>query len=71
MNAFRSHKCDELTARNDGDTVKLCGWVHRVRDHGGILFIDLRDHYGFTQILADPDSKAFSEVEKIRAEWCI
>ena len=71
MNAFRSHRCDELTARNDGDNVKLCGWVHRVRDHGGILFIDLRDHYGFTQILADPDSKAFSAVEKVRAEWCI
>ena len=71
MNAFRSHRCDELTARNDGDNVKLCGWVHRVRDHGGILFIDLRDHYGFTQILADPDSKAFSAVEKVRAESCI
>ena len=71
MNAFRSHRCDELTARNDGDNVKLCGWVHRVRDHGGILFIDLRDHYGFTQILADPDSKAFRAVEKVRAEWCI
>ncbi len=71
MNAFRSHRCDELTAKNEGDNVKLCGWVHRVRDHGGILFIDLRDHYGFTQILADPDSKAFSAVEKVRAEWCI
>jgi aspartyl-tRNA synthetase len=71
MNAFRSHRCEELTAKNDGDNVKLCGWVHRVRDHGGILFIDLRDHYGFTQILADPDSKAFSAVEKVRAEWCI
>ena len=71
MNAFRSHRCDELTVSNEGDIVKLCGWVHRVRDHGGILFIDLRDHYGFTQILADPDSKAFKDVEKVRAEWCI
>jgi len=71
MNAFRSHNCDELNASNDGDLVRLSGWVHRVRDHGGILFIDLRDHYGFTQILADPDSKAFSSVEKVRAEWCI
>jgi aspartyl-tRNA synthetase len=49
----------------------LSGWVHRVRDHGGILFIDLRDHYGFTQVLADPDSKVFSEIEKVRSEWCI
>ena len=71
MNAFRSHNCDELNASNDGDFVRLSGWVHRVRDHGGILFIDLRDHYGFTQILADPDSKAFSNVEKVRSEWCI
>ena len=71
MNEFRSHNCDELNASNNGDFVKLSGWVHRVRDHGGILFIDLRDHYGFTQIIADPDSKAFTEVETVRAEWCI
>ena len=71
MNGFRSHNCDELNACNDGDLVRLSGWVHRVRDHGGILFIDLRDHYGFTQILADPDSKAFKSVEKVRSEWCI
>ena len=68
MNAFRSHNCDELNASNDGELVRLSGWVHRVRDHGGILFIDLRDHYGFTQILADPDSKAFSNVEKVRSD---
>ncbi len=71
MNAFRSHNCDELNASNQGDMVKLSGWVHRVRDHGGILFVDLRDHYGFTQILADPDSPAFRDVERVRAEWCI
>ncbi len=71
MSAFRSHNCDELKASDDGDMVTLCGWVHRVRDHGGVLFIDLRDHYGFTQILADPDSKVFRDVEKVRSEWCI
>ena len=71
MNAFRSHLCNELNASNEGDIVRLAGWVHRVRDHGGLLFIDLRDHYGFTQILADPDSEAFKLVEKVRAEWCI
>ncbi|OUS07443.1 aspartate--tRNA ligase [Rhodobacterales bacterium 52_120_T64] len=71
MHAFRSHKCNELNASNVGDTVRLSGWVHRVRDHGGILFIDLRDHYGITQILADEDSAAFKELEKVRSEWVI
>ena len=71
MHAYRSHNCSQLNAKNEGEKVRLSGWVHRVRDHGGLLFIDLRDHYGFTQILADPDSKVFSEVEKIRSEWCI
>ena len=52
-------------------TVRLAGWVHRIRDHGGILFIDLRDHYGVTQVLCDPDSAAFPAVEKLRAETCI
>uniref|UniRef100_UPI0035113011 aspartate--tRNA ligase n=2 Tax=Nioella sp. TaxID=1912091 RepID=UPI0035113011 len=71
MHAFRSHTCAELTKDNVGQTVRLSGWVHRVRDHGGILFIDLRDHYGVTQVLADPDSAAFKDVEKVRSEWCI
>jgi len=71
MHAYRSHTCADLNASNVGDTVRLSGWVHRVRDHGGILFIDLRDHYGITQVLADPDSAAFSELEKVRSEWCI
>ncbi|MGR3550564.1 aspartate--tRNA ligase [Pseudooceanicola sp.] len=71
MHAFRSHTCADLNATNVGQTVRLSGWVHRVRDHGGILFIDLRDHYGMTQVLCDPDSPVFSEVEKVRAEWCI
>ena len=71
MHAFRSHTCADLNASNVGDTVRLAGWVHRVRDHGGLLFIDLRDHYGITQILADPDSPVFSQVESVRSEWCI
>ncbi|MBL4807546.1 MAG: aspartate--tRNA ligase [Rhodobacteraceae bacterium] len=71
MHAFRTHKCNELNASNVGDTVRLSGWVHRVRDHGGILFIDLRDHYGITQILADEDSPAFKDLEKVRSEWVI
>ena len=71
MHAYRSHTCAELTAANVGQTVRLSGWVNRVRDHGGILFIDLRDHYGITQVLCDPDSAAFADVEKVRSEWCI
>ena len=71
MHAFRSHTCAELNASNVGDTVRLAGWVHRIRDHGGVLFIDLRDHYGMTQVLCDPDSPVFAEVEKVRSEWCI
>ncbi|MGR3322133.1 MAG: aspartate--tRNA ligase [Pseudooceanicola sp.] len=71
MHAYRSHTCADLTKSNVGDTVRLSGWVHRVRDHGGVLFIDLRDHYGVTQVLCDPDSKVFAEVEKVRSEWCI
>tara|TARA_R110002167_G_scaffold100794_7_gene262941 strand:+ start:7167 stop:9023 length:1857 start_codon:yes stop_codon:yes gene_type:complete len=71
MHAYRSHSCADLTAANVGETVRLSGWVNRVRDHGGILFIDLRDHYGITQVLCDPDSAAFADVEKVRAEWCI
>ncbi|WP_170340627.1 aspartate--tRNA ligase [Ruegeria arenilitoris] len=71
MHAYRSHTCADLTAANVGETVRLSGWVHRVRDHGGVLFIDLRDHYGVTQVLCDGDSAAFSALEKVRSEWCI
>ena len=71
MHAYRSHTCADLTAEHVGQTVRLSGWVHRVRDHGGILFIDLRDHYGVTQVLCDPDSPAFRALEKVRSEWCI
>ena len=71
MHAFRSHTCAALTAANVGETIRLSGWVHRRRDHGGVIFIDLRDHYGITQILCDPDSPVFAQVEKLRSEYCI
>ncbi|MGB7322732.1 MAG: aspartate--tRNA ligase [Albidovulum sp.] len=71
MHAYRSHTCADLTKANAGDTVRLSGWVHRVRDHGGVLFIDLRDHYGMTQVLADSDSPAFAAIEKLRAETVV
>ena len=71
MHAYRTHTCAALTSANVGQTVRLSGWVHRVRDHGGILFIDLRDHYGITQVLCDSDSAAFAALEKVRSEWCI
>ncbi|MGA1759207.1 MAG: aspartate--tRNA ligase [Rhodobacteraceae bacterium] len=71
MHTYRSHSCAALNKSNVGETVRLSGWVHRVRDHGGVLFIDLRDHYGITQVLCDPDSPVFADVEKVRSEWCI
>lgn len=71
MHAYRTHTCADLTKDHAGQTVRLSGWVHRVRDHGGVLFIDLRDHYGITQVLCDPDSPVFAAVEKLRAEWVV
>ncbi|MEI6098791.1 MAG: aspartate--tRNA ligase [Alphaproteobacteria bacterium] len=71
MHAYRSHKCADLTASHVGQEVRLSGWVHRVRDHGGVLFVDLRDHYGITQVIADSDSAAFAAIEKLRAEWVV
>lgn len=71
MHRYRSHTCAALRKTDVGSTVRLSGWVHRVRDHGGILFIDLRDHYGITQIVADPDSPAFKVAETVRGEWVI
>ena len=71
MHDYRSHTCAELNIEDVGSVVRLSGWVHRIRDHGGVLFIDLRDHYGMTQVLCDPDSPVFTEVEKVRSEWCI
>jgi aspartyl-tRNA synthetase len=71
MHAYRSHTCAALNKDHVGQTIRLSGWVHRVRDHGGVLFIDLRDHYGITQLLCDGDSPAFAALEKCRAEWVI
>jgi len=71
MHRYRSKTCGELRSTHVGETVRLSGWCHRIRDHGGILFVDLRDHYGITQCLADPDSPAFKALEACRAEWVI
>ena len=68
MHPYRSHTCGALTRDNVGDTIRLSGWVHRKRDHGGVLFIDLRDHYGITQIVADVDSPALPILESLRTE---
>ena len=71
MNEYRSHKCNELKIKDVDSEVYLSGWVNRKRDHGGLLFIDLRDHYGLTQLVFDPDSNAFVEAEKISSESVI
>src|SRR3954468_17207744 len=71
MHRYRSHTCGALRDTHIGETVRLSGWVHRMRDHGGVLFIDLRDHYGLTQVVADPDSPAFKDAERLHAEWVI
>ena len=68
MHAYRSHNCGQLTAAQVGETVRLSGWIHRKRDHGGVLFVDLRDHYGVTQIVADSDSPALPVLEGLRVE---
>jgi aspartyl-tRNA synthetase len=71
LHRYRSHTCGALTADDAGNNVRLSGWVHRVRDHGGLLFIDLRDHYGITQCVIDPDSAAFGTAETVRSEWVL
>ena len=71
MHRYRSHTCGALRDSDIGQTVRLSGWCHRIRDHGGVLFIDLRDHYGLTQCVADPDSPAFKDAEKLRSEWVV
>ena len=68
---YRSHTCGALRATDAGGSARLSGWCHRVRDHGGVLFVDLRDHYGMTQCVVDPDSPAFKDAEKLRAEWVV
>jgi aspartyl-tRNA synthetase len=71
MHRYRSHTCGALRDSDIDQTVRLSGWCHVIRDHGGVLFIDLRDHYGITQCVADRDSPAFAEVEKLRSEWVV
>src|SRR5689334_19242236 len=71
MHRYRSHTCGALRESHIGETARLSGWCHRIRDHGGVLFIDLRDHYGLTQCVADPDSPAFKDAEKLRSEWVV
>jgi aspartyl-tRNA synthetase len=71
MHRYRTHTCGALRAADIGKEARLSGWCHRIRDHGGLLFIDLRDHYGITQVVADPDSPSFKEAEKLRSEWVV
>src|SRR3954467_6404381 len=68
MHAYRTHTCAELRATDVGATVRLSGWIHRKRDHGGVLFVDLRDHYGLTQIVARAGSEALRVLEHLRTE---
>src|SRR5215472_14089615 len=71
MHAYRTHTCGELRKAHVGQSVRLSGWVNRRRDHGGLLFIDLRDHYGITQCVVEPDEPAFAEADKARSEWVL
>src|ERR1700719_2137312 len=71
MHRYRTHTCGELRAADIGREVRLSGWCHRIRDHGGLLFIDLRDHYGLTQCVADPHPPVFKDIEKLHAEWVV
>jgi aspartyl-tRNA synthetase len=71
MHRYRTQTCGDLREAQAGQTTRLSGWCHRIRDHGGVLFIDLRDHYGMTQCVVDPDSPAFASAEKLRSEWVV
>jgi aspartyl-tRNA synthetase len=71
MHAYRTHTCGQLRKEHVGQTVRLSGWVNRRRDHGGLLFIDLRDHYGMTQCVIEPEVPAFADVDKARSEWVL
>ena len=69
MHRYRTHTCGELRASHAGSRVRISGWVHRRRDHGGLIFIDLRDNYGLTQCVVEPDSPAFAAVDGLRSEF--
>ncbi len=71
MHAYRTHTCGQLRREHVGQSVRLSGWVNRRRDHGGLLFIDLRDHYGLTQCVIEPDAAAFAAVNQARSEWVL
>src|SRR6201985_2549232 len=71
MHAYRTHTCGALRAADTGRTVRLSGWIHRKRDHGGLMFIDLRDHYGLTQLVLSPTTPGFELIERLRAESVI
>jgi aspartyl-tRNA synthetase len=71
MHRYRSHTCGALRDSHIGETVRLSGWCHIIRDLGGVLFIDLRDHYGITQCVIDADSPAYRDAEKLRSEWVV
>src|SRR6201996_3501592 len=71
MHAYRTHTCGQLRKSDVGQMVRLSGWVHRRRDHGGLIFIDLRDHYGITQCVIEPDGKGFALVDTARSEWVL
>ena len=71
MNKYRSHKCDELRKENVGSEISLSGWINKKRDHGNLLFIDLRDNYGLTQCIIDKDNLNFTELEKIQLETVV
>jgi aspartyl-tRNA synthetase len=68
MHAYRTHSCGQLRSEHVGNQVRISGWVHRKRDHGNLLFVDLRDHYGLTQIVTDIESEAFKQLERLRVE---
>src|SRR6187431_1336151 len=71
LHRYRSHNCNELTQTHVGREVRLSGWVHKKRDHGNLLFVDLRDHFGLTQLVAEKDSASFAELETLKSESVI
>ncbi|MBO5762810.1 MAG: aspartate--tRNA ligase, partial [Lentisphaeria bacterium] len=71
MSIYRTHTCGELRKSDVGKTVKIAGWIHSVRDHGGVIFIDLRDHYGITQVVIDPEQAFYQALDRWRVETVV